>query len=192
MSQMTRNMKLILGILGVSLALNVFAMGLYIGKGFRHPSPHKMMMRPSLDFNLKKIERHLDPENRKKVKMLLKEQRHELMKRYRDLGALEKKIKATISAETVDKEALVAALAELAEQKQKLHSPRREVILQVIAELDLETRKVLAESMFRKRGWKKKHMRSREFSRDCVPDGMRKNEISSAEAKPCPKPMGSQ
>ena len=192
MSQMTRNMKLILAILGVSLMLNVFALGLYIGKGFRHPSPHKMMMRPSLDFNLKKIERHLDPESRKKVKVLLKKQHHELRKRYRDLGALEKEIKATISAETVDKEALVAALAELSEQKQKLHSPRREVILQVIAELDLETRKVLAESMFRKRGWKKKHMRPRDFRRDCAPGDRQKSEVSSAETKPCSKAMDSQ
>ncbi|MBL4837788.1 MAG: periplasmic heavy metal sensor [Kordiimonadaceae bacterium] len=158
---MTRKMKWIVAILGVSLTLNVFALGLFIGKGFRPPHVYKKMARPSLDFNLKHMERHLAPKSRDKVRAILKKQHWELMKRYEDLNGLEKKIKALLSADTVDKKALKEALSAHAEQKQNLHWPRRRVMLEVIADMDLKARKKLAKDMFRKRGWKKKHMKKK-------------------------------
>ena len=157
---MTRKMKWIVAILGLSLTLNVFALGLFIGKGFRPPPPvYKKMARPSLDFNLKHMERHLAPESRDKMRAILKKQHWELMKRYEDLNVLEKKIKALLIADTVDKKALKEALSAYAKQKQNLHWPRRKVMLEVIADMDLKARKKLAKDMFRKRKWKKKYMK---------------------------------
>lgn len=147
---MSSKMKWILGILGVSLALNVFALGLYIGKGARAILPHRERAAPPPPaFNFKRLERNLPKEERKKVRALLGEQRQDLRERHRKLRATEQEIKEIILADTVDMEALERALKEHSARAQEMHEPMRWVLLQMVAQLDVEARKKIVEDMFR-------------------------------------------
>ncbi|MEX0298077.1 MAG: periplasmic heavy metal sensor [Kordiimonas sp.] len=146
---MTGKMKWILGILGVSLVLNVFALGLFVGKGARTVVPTRERMAPPADFNFKRLERNLPEGERQKVRKLLREKSGDLRRGYRALREVEKEIKAIVLAETVDVKALKEVLTKHGEQAQALHEPMRWVILETIAGLDFETRKKIVEDMFR-------------------------------------------
>lgn len=148
---MTGKMKWVIGILGLSLALNVFALGLFIGKGARNVVPHKERMAPPphpVEFNFKRLEQNLTEEDREKVRALLRDKRRDLRRKYGALRNAEQKIKALVLSETVDKEALKAALEKHSELAQGMLEPMRWVVLETIASLDLESRKKVVDEMF--------------------------------------------
>lgn len=148
---MNNKIKWMIGILGVSLALNVFALGLFIGKGVRNAVPERSRAAPPppMDFNFRRLERTLSEEDRAKVRQLLREKQKDLRQRFRGLRITEQKIKEIVLSETVDKDALRKALKEHSEKAQGMTEPMRWVVLQTIADLDLETRKKVVDDMFR-------------------------------------------
>jgi len=152
---MGKKVKWLVGVLVVSLLVNVFVFGSMLGnelhkKERRHQSP-------PIDFNLKKFGKFLSKEDHKKVRSLVKAQRKDLGVSYRSLRKTEKTIVELISAEVVDREALEKALKDRGEQVQKLHTPLQNVFLEMVTELDYDTRKKLADDLFRDHRRKSMH-----------------------------------
>lgn len=146
---MTGKIKWLLGILGLSLLLNVFALGLFVGKGARTFVPDRGRMSPPAEFNFKRLERNLPLEQREKVRKLLREKGQDLRSGYHALREAELRIKEIVLSETVDRAALKAALEAHSEQARRLHDPMRWIMLETIAGLDFETRQKIVEDMFR-------------------------------------------
>lgn len=157
---MTGKMKWLFSILGVSLILNVFALGLFVGKGARIavPTDRERMALPPADFNFKRLENNLPIDQREKVRRLIREKSRDLRKGYGALRETEQQIKKIVLAETVDQEALREALVKHSELSRGLHDPMRWIMLETIAGLDFETRKKLVNDMFR--GPRTKRLRS--------------------------------
>ena len=157
---MTGKMKWLFSILGVSLILNVFALGLFVGKGARIvvPTDRERMTPPPADFNFKRLEHNLPMDQREKVRKLIREKSRELRQGYGALREAEQHIKKIVLAETVDADALREALVKHSELSRGLHDPMRWIMLETIAGLDLETRKKLINDMFR--GPRTKRLRS--------------------------------
>lgn len=149
---MSGKIKWIIGILGLSLALNVFALGLFIGKGAQQIVPNKDRVAPPppMDFNFRRLERNLSDEDRDKVRALLREKQADLRRGFRALRRAEREIKDIVLADTVDKEALKEALKKHSELGKDMIEPMRWVVLETISELDLETRKRVVEDMFKR------------------------------------------
>jgi len=145
---MNNKTKWILIVLGLSLVLNIFAIGIFIGQGAKMVFPQRHMA-PPIDFNLKRLERSLSPEERVKVRTLLREKRHDIQQRYKALMVTEQKIKEIILSPVVDKNLLDRVLIEHGQKTQSIHEPMRRIVLETIADLDLEARQKIMQNLFR-------------------------------------------
>jgi len=148
---MTAKIKWLVAILVVSLTANIFVAGMMLGKGFRD-GPRMRGGDPVVGFNIKRFGKYLSKDERKKIRKILHSQRGELGGRFREVKISERHIKQLIAAKEVDREALLAALKSHAALMQKMHEPMQRVMMEVIAELDFETRSKMAENMFKHGG----------------------------------------
>lgn len=162
---MSSRMKWLVGLLAVSLVLNVFVLGAFLGK--RMIKPEKRYYAPPIDFNLKKFGEHLTREERTRVRTLIKSQRHALSASYKALRKTEKEIIQQIIAPEIDHEALGAALKAHGKQVQKLHAPLQHVLLEMVDELDHETRQKLGADMFKRRHKAGKKPKGHRHGRSC-------------------------
>ncbi|MCJ9429903.1 periplasmic heavy metal sensor [Kordiimonas marina] len=148
---MNGKLKLIVVLLVVSVAANLLTAGVWIGRELswhpRHqePRPHRV------DFSLRELGRYLPEDKRAEVRALLMDHRKTLMSHFQAMRANENRIRALIAADVVDRDALIKALDEHEALMRDLHSPVRDILLNVIAKLDHDTRVKLAENMFRRR-----------------------------------------
>lgn len=146
---MTTKIKWLIGILVVSLGVNIFVAGIMLGKGAKS----RPVMRggdPGIEFNIRRFSRHLGDEDRAKVREILRSERSALGNRYRDIKAGERRIRDLLSEPTVNKAALAEALDKHGEMVENMHKPMRRVMIEVIADLDMETRQKMAKDMFKR------------------------------------------
>ncbi len=140
--------KFLLILLGLSLALNVFFVGHYIG-GKTGMKKVRFDGKPSFAFNMRRIGSYLTDEQKVAVRELLHSKRPILNSGFRDMKKTEAQIKALVAAETVDKEALEALLDERLKKMAVVHEPLKMMMLEFIPSLDWETRKKISEEMFK-------------------------------------------
>ncbi|MBL4791183.1 MAG: periplasmic heavy metal sensor [Kordiimonadaceae bacterium] len=152
---MTGKMKWLIAAFVVSLGLNVFAAGITIGKSYRGhpPPPHPRAERldPNVIFNVRRISKHLSTEDRSKMKQALQRQRLELRARYTAIQKSQKRIKDLLKSIIVDKVALEVALESHTSLVHDMRAPMNIVLLEVIADLDQETRVKMVEDFFKPR-----------------------------------------
>ena len=153
---MTAKIKWLVAILVVSLSANIFVAGIMLGKGFRD-GPRVRGGDPVVDFNIKRFGKYLGKDERKKIRKILHDQRGELGGRFHEVKISKRRIKQLIAAKEVDREALLEALESHAALMQKMHEPMQRVMMEVIAELDFETRLKVAEDMFKRGGRRGMH-----------------------------------
>lgn len=141
-------------VLLLSLAINVFLAGVTLGKGFggdNRPSG------PPRDFNMRALERYLDDDQRSQLLEGLHGQRSSIRATVRKLRLNEDAIRKVLSEEAVDKYTLTTLLKEHEDLIQSTRSPLSTVISNVVANFDWETRKAIAEDLFRKGGRDRLH-----------------------------------
>ncbi|WP_308910992.1 periplasmic heavy metal sensor [Pseudokordiimonas caeni] len=145
---MTRNMKILFVVLGLSLALNVFALGHTIGRGLpRKHHDDRPPMGP-VEFNLRAIHKLLPEEARDELKGALRENRTMMRENFKAFREDQRALKALLSADTFDVAAFEAALTRHDEAMRALHGPMREALLKVLPTLDQPTRAALADALF--------------------------------------------
>lgn len=145
----TRNAlpKALLIALAVSLALNIFAGGVFIGGLLRGPKPFHGM-RPDVDFSLRRMGAVLPEAERDALRARFRTERRKLADVFRERRRVQEKLHAVITAETVDPEALSALMAQYADLRGQLETPIRHIMADVIPRLDRETRIRLAGRLF--------------------------------------------
>lgn len=144
---MDKKFKWLLTFLAASLVLNIFLIGLEIGEEVKRQGPRHISQ--PIIFSLKRLSRHMSDEEHEKAHRLVEEKRPILRKNYHMLRDSEKKIRDLVEAPVVDREALSLALHEHGVRLQALHVPLKDVLLEMVEELDFETRKKMSADMFR-------------------------------------------
>lgn len=162
--------KWILIALATSLAVNVFAVGIFIGREFRAEKGMRGGPREHIEFNMRRLATYLPEENQGELKAILKDHRRNLRGHFRDMREREDQIKALLVAPEVDMQALEQALEAHEMGMMALKAPLRSIILDVVARLDQETRQALAKDLFDKKGKRPKWKHRRERP-DFGPEG---------------------
>jgi len=149
---MTGKMKWILVLLAASLAVNLFIGGVILGRQFRAEDGPRGAPRERVEFNLRRLAAYLPESEQDALREILQDHRRSLRTHFRDMRQSEQRIKDLLGAESVDLPALEAALESHQAKAEELKAPLRDIILNVVAKLDQETRKALAEDLFERRG----------------------------------------
>lgn len=181
---MSNRMKWLVGFLAVSVVLNIFVLGAFLGQ--RMIKPEKRYYAPPIDFNLKRFGEHLTKEERRRVRSLIKSQRHALSDSYKALRETEKEIIQQITAADIDHAALEAALKDHGARVQKLHAPLQNVLLEMVGDLDHETRQKLGADMFKRRHKAGKKPNGHRHKNSCEGDGRGKHRSQHPEGHPPP------
>ncbi len=153
---MSKSLKWVVAALALSLAVNVFIIGVVIGKQVSGPAASQNEVagkppRPSMGgMNMRALGRYLSDEEKEAARRILSEHRDAFRANGRMIAVVEQEIRALISAETVDVDALYAKLAELESFKQNMHVTAQSAILGFVATLDVETRRAIAQDLFRR------------------------------------------
>jgi len=146
---MATKIKWLMVFLALSLAVNIFIGGVMLGKEFR-PTPSRDHGRAAIGFNIKRFQAYLTKAEKRKIREILADQRQDLADHYHAIREGETLIKSLISAKEVDRAALLEALENHAALMRQIHAPLQRVIMEVMAELDQETRQKIAKDMFRR------------------------------------------
>ncbi len=146
---MEKKAKIIIGLLAVSLAINVFFFGLYIGKHFgeKHPRYDK---KQSVFFSMGRISKYLSKDEKARAKEILHKKKAEMWASFKDVRSIEDEIREILSAEVVDRNKLKIAIDARAEKIRNVADPMTHLILEFVPNLDVETRRKMAKGMFKK------------------------------------------
>ncbi|NVJ99543.1 MAG: periplasmic heavy metal sensor [Alphaproteobacteria bacterium] len=145
---MNSKTKWLLLILGLSMAINVFVLGMTLGREFKPVHGPMGGPRELAEFNLRRLASYLPEDQQSELRAILGKHRENLRGQFRAMREREEKIRALLFAETVDLEALEALLEAQEEGMNALKAPVRSIILDVVAKLDQETRQKLAMDLF--------------------------------------------
>ncbi|SDD31524.1 periplasmic heavy metal sensor [Kordiimonas lacus] len=148
---MTGKMKWILVLLAASLAVNLFIGGVMLGRQIRGEEGPMGSPRERVEFNLRRLASYLPESEQDQLRMIMRDHRQKLRGHFREMRVSEQRIKDLLLAETVDLSALEAALDSHQTKAEELKAPLRDIILNVVAKLDQETRKALADDLFERR-----------------------------------------
>jgi len=151
---MAFKMNWVHGALAASLAANIFAGGYLLGKEIRpdRPPMEKRMGGKDL-FSMRRLASYLPAEKRAELEALMKGHRDGLRENFDAIRESEDKVRSILLSDVVDKTALREALGELENRTRMMHGPLKAILLDIVADLDLETRQKLAEDMYKRRKW---------------------------------------
>ena len=155
---MAFKVKWIHGVLAVSVTANLFVGGYFLGKELAPERHHKGKPPYSNDiFSMRKLASYLPDEKRDELRALMSDHRKGLRENFRGVRDIEVRVRAILMAETVDKAALKSALDELEAKTRSLHGPIRGILLDIVADLDFETRQKLGQDIYqRRKEWRMK------------------------------------
>lgn len=155
---MIRGKALLYAVTALSVAINIFVAGVFIGdttnasSGVKKPPPP-----PRLDFNIRQVGQYLSPEGRRAARQILVQERRALRSSFEERRQIRREIQALMLADTVDQDALRGALQRQRAVSASLGSPIETVLLEVIALESLEVRQKIIASLYDR----KKNNRSR-------------------------------
>lgn len=151
---MSKTMKWIIAALALSIAFNVFVIGVSIGRKAADRNTQVTAGPPpgGPGFNARALGRYLDRSDRRAVRALLEDRRDEFRASRQARRTNERAIRELLVADEIDPAELSALLDENARLIiESDHAPRR-MMVEFIATLDAETRRAIAQDMFKRRG----------------------------------------
>ena len=151
---MTKGMKWLIAAFAFSLAVNIFVVGVTIGKKVSDRPGSEGVRGPrggGPSFNLRNMVRVLPPEAQEQVSDLMREERRKLRGNFEARRAANREIIEIITAEDVDIEALSRALDEVTKNTTALATPIHRVMLEIVPTLSIEERREFAEKLQERR-----------------------------------------
>lgn len=149
---MSKSMKWIVTGLALSLAINVFFVGFAIGK--RVIGPGSGQAPPTGAYgglNVRALGQYLSPAEKKSASELLKDNRLNLRDKAGSIRRSERAIRRLLLADSVDRQELSGALDRHEKLLSETHLATRRLVLEFVATLDVETRRAVAEDLFKPR-----------------------------------------
>lgn len=151
---MTPKMKWMFVILALSVAGNLFAAGIWLGKEFG-PGPGKRIRAGSpaehIEFNMRKLAEVLPDDKRKELRQIFRDNHETMREHFATMRESEEQMRTLLLAETVDIPVLEKALESHHDMMVEFRDPMKRVMIEIFATLDLETRKTLVENMWQGR-----------------------------------------
>lgn len=151
---MTPKMKWMFVILALSVAGNLFAAGIWLGKEFG-PGPGKRLRAGSpaehIEFNMRKLAEVLPEDKRRDLRQIFRDNHETMREHFATMRASEEQMKTLMLAETVDIPALEKALESHHDMVVEFRDPMKRVMTEIFATLDQETRKTLVETIWQGR-----------------------------------------
>jgi len=147
---MSKSMKWIVGALALSLATNVFFIGFAIGKRVLGPGGQQMSgPPPDAGLNVRSLNQYLSQEEKTAARELLAENRRTLREKAKQIRRNEREIRRLLVAETIDSDQLSKLLDSHAKLMSETRLTTRRLVLEFVATLDVETRRAVAEDLFK-------------------------------------------
>jgi len=149
---MSRTMKWIVAGLALSLAANVFFVGFAIGKRVIGPEPiHGGPPGVYGGLNMRTLGRYLSPAEKEAARELLKNSRRNLRENAGLIRRSERQLRSLLLAEKVDPQEVARALDAHEKLVSETHLANRRLVLEFVATLDVETRRAVANDLFKPR-----------------------------------------
>jgi len=147
---MSKLMKWMVAGLALSLAANVFFIGFAIGKRVLGPGREQLSgPPPDAGLNVRSLNQYLSQEEKTAARELLAENRRTLREKAIQIRENERQIRRFLVAGTIDPD----ELSKLLDRHEKLISETRlttrRLVLEFVATLDVETRRAVAEDLFK-------------------------------------------
>jgi uncharacterized membrane protein len=134
-------------LLAVSLAVNLFCLGLVAGGRFRPRPEHREESDPRAFMRHSGL-REAGPE----VKQILKQRREHMKGRMRELGRARDRVRVALEAEPYDAAAVTRAFGDTRELTTQMQTDMHSALTDVAGKLTPEQRKRMAESLWSHRG----------------------------------------
>lgn len=136
--------------LALSLAINVFFIGFAIGKRVLGPSQEQSSVPPpDAGLNVRSLNQYLSQEEKTAARNLLSENRRNLREKANKIRQNESRIRSLLIADTVDPDTLSTLLDSHETLMSETRSTTRRLVLEFVATLDVETRRAVAEDLFK-------------------------------------------
>ncbi len=149
---MSKSMKWIVAGLALSLATNVFFIGFAIGKRVLGPDVGRIAgPPPGAGLNMRALGQYLSEDDKNAAQKLLRDNRRLLREKSGLVRQNQRQIRELLTAETIDYEQLTRLLDQHDKQVAETHLATRRLVLEFVATLDLETRRAVAEDLFKPR-----------------------------------------
>ncbi len=149
-NSMSKSMKWIVAGLTLSLAANVFFVGFAIGKRVLGPSRQQLSGPPSdAGLNVRSLNQYLSQEEKTAARELLAENRRTLREKTSQIRRNERQIRDLLVADTVDSVQLSGLLDSHEKLMSETRLTTRRLVLEFVATLDVETRRAVAEDLFK-------------------------------------------
>ena len=147
---MSKSMKWIVAGLALSLAANVFFIGFGLGKRVLGPNREQVSgPPPDAGLNVRSLNKYLSEEEKTAARDLLTENRQKLREKSKQIHQNERLIRGLLTADTVDPNKLSALLDSHEKLMSETRSTTRRLVLEFVAKLDVETRRAVAEDLFK-------------------------------------------
>jgi len=141
--------------LALSVAANILIIGFLIGRG---SEPHMRRKGPEMAFSARHLAAALPATARQKLRAMMQERRGELRDTMRKRRQLRDEAAALITAETIDQQALAKLFRNYAALGNQLATIPSDLLLEILPELSTEQRKKLAQNLFERRKFMRKHL----------------------------------
>jgi len=149
---MSKSMKWIVAGLVLSLATNVFFIGFSIGKRvLGHDSSRSAGPPPDAGLNMRALGQYLSTDEKKSVRKILRDNRRLLREKSGLIRRNQRQIRELLTSETVKSSELIQLLDQHDSLVSETHRHTRRLVLEFVATLDHETRRAVAEDLFKPR-----------------------------------------
>lgn len=160
---MSKSTKWVIAGLALSLSFNILVVGFFLGKSVVAPRMNEGFSAgpggpggpppgdvSSGGVNVRTLGQYLSADEKRVARQLLTENRDFLRQKGRLLRQNEHQIRELLKAEIVDTETLALKIEEHQALMRDTNLTMRKVLLEFVATLDLETRRAVAEDLFRR------------------------------------------
>ena len=141
--------KWVYALLFLSVGFNILIIGMFIGRKAGGP-PHRGAP-PRVEFSARNLSRALPEPARAQARDIIRAKQPQLRAAMKERLGLEQEIVTLVRADTVDMNALKAALDRYRELSRVLAETPAEVLLEILPNLSLEERQKVSAQMFKRR-----------------------------------------
>ena len=169
---MTKQGTILFGILGLSLALNLFFAGLWFGGKLHQRPSHKMRYAPHAEFNYLNLTIYLQSNLKNDMRRQMKTKKSELHELYTARKAIQRDIHDALSQENLDLDTVKTLLSKHKALTGDLRRPAESLLLEFLPKMTVKQRQKLAKGLLkgkrsdRKKSHKKTHSDQRPQASD--------------------------
>jgi len=145
-------MKWLAAALSVSLTINIFVLGFFVGRAIEGEAMDGQRARgPGPHYTLRMLARHLPADTRGELRRVFRGKREALRPAMEALRGARDRLHELLTAESYDAGAVAEALAAMRRAEAEVKRPVHETVAEALASLDREERRAFVEAVIERR-----------------------------------------